>query len=297
MQLEKRTVKLNEMRTFRRPTWSAEFIPRVFSFFGNSRNEFRASARAVCAVLALACISVFFTQPASAADTNTTAGYLESEFQKWHAQFHANTNSAEAAWNFGRACWDMSSLQKDSAAEARYAQDGIDACRVSLALAPTSAPAHYYLGMDIGQLADTKRNLSSFKMVKDMEREFSAAHALDKHFDFAGPSRNLGLLYRDAPSLISIGSRTKSRQYLEEAVELAPDFLENQLNLIESYLKWDYKTEALRQYGEMQKRWPHAQKQFTGVPWQMTWDDWNKRLDAIKKKLEKNPKNESPHSQ
>jgi tetratricopeptide (TPR) repeat protein len=188
-------------------------------------------------------------------------------------------------------------LQKDSSEEARYAQEGIDACRASIALNANSAPAHYYLGMDIGQLADTKRNLSAFKMVKDMEREFSAARTLDKHFDFAGPSRNLGLLYRDAPTIISIGSRTKARQYLEEAVELAPEFPENQLNLIESYLKWDYKTEALRQFGELEKIWPHAQKQFTGVPWEMSWTDWNKRSENIKKKLEKNPKNESPHSQ
>lgn len=251
----------------------------------------------MCALVALMCVFTLFASSASAINTNTTQGYLESEFQKWHKQYEANTNNAEAAWNFGRACWDMSSLQTDSSAEARYAQEGIDACRAAVALAPGSAPAHYYLGMDLGQLADTRHNLSGFKMVKDIEREFLAAHALDKHFDFAGSSRNLGLLYRDAPSIISIGSRTKSRQYLEEAVELAPEFPENQLNLVESYLKWDYKTEAQRQFGELEKRWPQAQKQFTGVPWQMTWTDWNKRLDAIKKKLEKNPKNESPHSQ
>jgi len=271
VQLELEMVKLNKMRTLRWQTWSA--------------------------VLASACLLALFTQKAAAADTNTTRGYLEVEFQKWRQQYQANTNNAEAGWNFGRACWDMSSMQNDSSAEARYAQEGIDACRAALAVAPNSAPAHYYLGMDIGQLADTKRNLSAFRMVKDMEREFSAAPALDKHFDFAGPSRNLGLLYRDAPSIVSIGSRTKARQYLEEAVELAPEFPENQLNLIESYLKWDYKTEALRQYGDLEKMWPHAQKQFTGVPWEMSWDDWNKRLDAVKKKLEKNPKNEAPHSQ
>jgi tetratricopeptide (TPR) repeat protein len=249
------------------------------------------------AVATLACILAFFSQSASAADTNTTAGYLESEYQQWQREFRANTNSAEVAWKFGRACFDMSTLQKESSAEAQYAQEGIDACRAALALMPGSAPAHYYLGMDLGQLADTKRNLSSFRMVKDIEREFLAAHALDKYFDYAGPGRNLGLLYRDAPSIVSVGSRTKARQFLEETVQLAPEFPENQLNLIESYLKWDYQKEAQRQFGELEKMWPQAQKQFTGVPWQMTWRDWNQRLDAIKKKLEKNPKNEAPHSQ
>ena len=37
-------------------------------------------------------------------------------------------------------------------------------------------------------------------------RRFLAALALDKNFDYAGPDRNLGLLYRDAPVLASIDS-------------------------------------------------------------------------------------------
>lgn len=279
MQPESKTVKLNKMRT---PPWEAGHISWAMRGF---------------TVPVLAGMFALLTTRVAAADTNTTQGYLEAEFQKWHQQFQTNSNDPDTGWNFGRACWDMSSLQKDSSAEARYAQEGIDACRASLALAPNSAPAHYYLGMDLGQVADTKRNLSAFKMVKDMEREFSAARALDPHFDFAGPSRNLGLLYRDAPAIVSIGSRTKARQYLEEAVELAPEFPENQINLIESYLKWDYKAEAVRQYGELEHMWPKAQKRFTGVPWEMSWTDWNKRLDAIRKKLEKNPAGGSPHSQ
>lgn len=333
VQLEMEMVKLNKMRTPRavdtisrgvrystnraRKGWSnrisqpslRDLVGRHFHPAVNCRAIFNRSFGTKSAIRRsenfwgrlivpmLACVLTLFTQRILAIDTNTTQGYLEIEFQKWHQQFQTNSNSAEVAWNFGRACFDMSTLQKDPSAEARYAQEGIDATQAALTLAPNSAPAHYYLGMDLGQLADTKRNFSAFKMVKDMEREFSAAHALDKHFDFGGPSRNLGLLYRDAPTIISIGSRTKARQYLEEAVELAPEFPENQLNLIESYLKWDYKTEAVRQFGDLEKRWAPAQKQFTGVAWQASWTDWNKRTDAIRKKLEKSPKTEAPHSQ
>jgi len=233
-----------------------------------------------------------------ATDTNTAIGFLQNAYQQAHKQFQTETNNAEVAWQYGRACFDMSTLEKDSAVEARYAEQGIAACRRALALDSKSAPAHYYLGMDIGQLADTKRNLSALRMVKDVEREFLAAQALDKHFDYAGPDRNLGLLYRDAPVIASIGSRSKARQHLEEAVQLAPEFPENQLNLVEVYLKWDYHTEAARQFGEMEKMWPDAQKKFTGVIWDVNWTDWNKRFENIKKKLGKNPKViESPHSQ
>lgn len=307
VQLEMKTVKLNEMRTLHRN--ACEISEAIRCVTGSvavgvpkgPNLQWKAKVsqppRTLTRWLVLLCVSLILAQRALATDTNTTQGYLEFEYQELHKQFQAGTNNAELAWKLGRACFDMSTLQKDASVEANYAQAGIDACQTSLALDARSAPAHYYLGMDIGQLADTKRNLAALRMVKDMEREFLTARSLDKHFDQAGPSRNLGLLYRDAPTIVSIGSRTKARQYLEEAVELAPDFPENQLNLIESYLKWDYKTEAQRQFGELEKMWPRAQKEFIGVPWQMSWTDWNKRLEAVRKKIEKAPKNESPHAQ
>src|SRR5262249_5801184 len=141
-----------------------------------------------------------------------------------------------------------------------------------------SAPAHYYLGMNIGELADTKRNLSALKMTKEMEREFLAAHAIDENFDYAGADRNLGLLYMEAPVLFSVGDRSKGRQHLQTAMRLAPDFPENRLNLIEAYLKLDAIPEARRQLEELEKFWPTAQKQFTGDEWALSWADWNKRL-------------------
>jgi tetratricopeptide (TPR) repeat protein len=233
-----------------------------------------------------------------AADTNTPDGYLENNFQRSHERFEKDTNNVVAGWDFGRACFDMSTLQKDPVREARFAELGIAACRAALARDPNSGPAHYYLGMDMGQLADTKRNLAALRMVKDMEREFLAARNLDEKFDNAGPDRNLGMLYRDAPVFASIGSRTKARQHLERAGELAPNFPENRLTLIEAYLKWDYRTEAARQLSELEKIWVEAQKKFTGVQWTLSWQDWNKRLENIKRKLEGNPRlNESPHSQ
>jgi tetratricopeptide (TPR) repeat protein len=282
------------MRTFR----SLEALP-IRTAGGTRSVQSGVTRRSRCfAGLAIVYLVVSCAQQLMAVDTNTPVGYLENIFQQTLKRYQTETNSADAAWQFGRSCFDISTLQKDSAAQARYAEKGIDACERALALNSGSAPAHYYLGMVIGQLADTKRNFSALRMVKDMEREFFAARALDKHFDYAGPSRNLGLLYRDAPVLASIGSRSKSRKYLEEAVELAPEFPENQLNLLEVYLKWDYHEEALRQYAQLEKMWPEAEKKFTGVAWEMSWTDWNKRLASVRKRLDKNPKlNEAPKAQ
>ena len=64
--------------------------------------------------------------------------------------------------------------------------------------------------MNLGQLARTEY-LGALTLVKQMEQEFKAAGGLDPQFDHAGPKRNLGLLYRDAPGWpVSIGNPSKS---------------------------------------------------------------------------------------
>ena len=92
--------------------------------------------------------------------------------------------------------------------------------------------------MNIAQLAQTK-TLGALSLVRQMETQWNIAVKLDPHVDFAGPDRNLGLLYRDAPGApLSIGSRVDALQHLLTAVALNPDYPENHLNLIESQIKW-----------------------------------------------------------
>src|SRR2546421_630302 len=85
-----------------------------------------------------------------------------------------------------------------------------------------------------------KKYLGALKLVDEMEREFKIVAELDPHFDFAGADRNLGMLYHETPGWpVSIGNRKKARQHLERSRELAPDFPENHLYLLEAYLKWN----------------------------------------------------------
>jgi len=229
--------------------------------------------------------------------TNAAVLELKNNFREMHQRFLTQTNDVETAWHFARACYDMADLTQNNTEKAEFAAQGIAAARLGLSENSNSAPAHYYLGMTLGELADTKHNLSALRMVREMEREFLAALALDKHFDHAGPDRNLGLLYWQAPSIGSIGSRSKARQHLLAAVELAPEFPENRLNLIEAYLKWGDRAEALRQLSQLERIWPDAHKQFTGDEWALSWADWERRLEVAEKKLEGAVRTtESPHS-
>jgi tetratricopeptide (TPR) repeat protein len=129
--------------------------------------------------------------------------------------------------------------------------------------------------------------MAAYHLVKQMEREFKTAADLDKDFDYAGPERSLGLLYRDAPAWpFSIGSRRKAREYLDQAAKLAPDYPENHLNLAETFLQWHETENAKNELNTLDALWTKAQTNLTGEAWERSWDDWSARRAAARNKLD-----------
>ena len=124
--------------------------------------------------------------------------------------------------------------------------------------------------MNLGELAQAEApSLAAYRLVHEVEREFKAAAELDVRFDHAGPARNLGELYFQAPGWpLSVGSKHKAREWLERAVALAPEYPENQLNLAEAQLKW-HQHEALETtLKNLDAIWPAARTNFTGAAWE-----------------------------
>lgn len=192
------------------------------------------------------------------------------------------TNSV-AAWQMARACFELVGVLTDPKEMEKIINEGIAACRQSVALAPTSAAGHYYLAITVGKLADLKRNLAAYVMVKEVEREFHKARELDEHFCQAGPDRSLGRLYLEAPGWpLSVGSRSKARKHLERAAELAPDFPENRLLLAEAYWKWHDKKPLASELEALEKLWPAARTNLAGANWAADWSDWQTRFDQLR---------------
>jgi hypothetical protein len=213
------------------------------------------------------------------------AARAATEFHRTQIQFQSDTSNTTNAWQFARASYDFADFATNDAQRAALANQGIAACRQIMVRQPKTAAAHYYLAMNLGQLARTEF-LGALRLVKEMEGEFTTAADLDASFDFAGPARCLGLLYRDAPGWpASIGSKRKSLASLELAAKLAPDYPENHLNLAESYLQWHDSTAAKAELAALDLLWPKAQTNFTGVAWEQSWADWSTRRDAVRKKL------------
>jgi tetratricopeptide (TPR) repeat protein len=223
-------------------------------------------------------------QTVCAQSNDVFLAYAQKTLEAARERYHHEPTNAEAAWQFGRACFDRAEFAVNDTERAKLAVEGIDVMRRLVAREPKLAAAHFYLAMNLGQMARTKL-LGALKIVEEMEEEFKEARDLDEHFEQAGADRNLGLLYFQAPGWpASIGNKAKARKYLERAVVVAPDSPENHLNLLEAYIAWDDKDGVRRELKAIKDMWPQAQKKFTGEAWASSWADWNKRRGELESK-------------
>ena len=232
--------------------------------------------------------TVFLLQQMSAAEAVGQAKYIQrltAEYQQEKASYQSGTNGSAAGWEFARACYNLADVATNDETRAGLAVEGIEACRKLIKDQPKSGPGHYYLGMNLGQLARTEL-LGALALVREMEKEFKTAWSLDTSVDYGGPARSLGLLYRDAPGWpASIGSSRKSREWLDKAARAGPEFPENWMILAESYLQWNETETAREQLKQLARIWPAAQTNFTGVVWEHDWADWTARRNEAENKI------------
>jgi tetratricopeptide (TPR) repeat protein len=243
---------------------------------------------AVCLAVALSALQAVGAET----PTNTTAvdpeQYARTNYQRSLARLEAEPGNPDAAVAAGRACFELAEYAGKRAERASLAEEGVAACHRGLALRTNSGIAHYYLGMNLGQLART-RGWGALKMVGQLKNEFEAAAALDPSVDYGGPDRNLGYLYRDTPSF-SIGDKNKALKHLENAVKLAPGYPENRLALIEGLLKWGERRRAREELKLLEESLPAARARFSGPQFATNWADWHQRLKEVQTKSQEHKK-------
>lgn len=214
----------------------------------------------------------------------------EQRYDAARASYVAKPNDPEIAWQFARACFDRADATGNQSERASIAKEGIDACHRALQESPNSAAAHYYLGLDLAELAQTK-SFGALHLLHQMEDEWTTARSLDPSFDYAGPDRSLGLLLRDAPGPPwSIGNRAQALACLRHALKVVPNYPENHLNLIETYLKWHQIADAQAAEDDWLKLLPSERNEFSGPQWKWDWQDWDKRIAQLQSRLATSPR-------
>ncbi len=237
-------------------------------------------------------LGVFLTAAITPLGLGQSGAATESPSKRVHRLYNESKESwqrsptnAEAAWKFASACFDWADFATSDAKRAAIADEGIAACRRAIVLEPKSAPAHLYLGMNLGQVARTKL-LSALGILDEMEAVWKRAIELDPKYDHAGAHRSLGLLYLDAPGWpASIGSKTKARQHLAKAVELHPEYPGNRLCLLEAQLKWGEAKTVRAQINPVEAVLKSARTNLTGEAWARDWQEWDERWQKIKARV------------
>lgn len=214
---------------------------------------------------------------------------FEAAFNRAEQARAESTNTVEVLWRFGHAAFDWADAQSRDRDRARIAQSGIDACNAALALDPKCAQAHYFLALNLGQLAQTK-TLGALRIVPRIEAAFAAALAADPAIDNAGPDRGLGLLYFEAPGWpTSVGDRTKARRHLERCVELAPTHPGNRLCLAEALLEWRDREGARAQLEAIDRDWAANRLRLADPALEADWRVWLQRRNALAARLKRPP--------
>lgn len=225
-----------------------------------------------------------FAEPPRPRDYQAHLARVQAAFDRAQERWRRESNSVEAAWTFGRSTFDWAEFATNDHQRSTLAELGIAACRRGVALEATNVAAHYYLGLNLGQLARTKL-LGALKLIDEMEAQWTTAIRLDPHFDYGGPHRALGVLYRDAPGWpTSIGSQKKSRQNLEAALKLHPEYPGNVITWQEGLVEWGSKKTVRDRVSETESFLKKAREMFQGEAWAWDWDDWDQRWAAVKRK-------------
>jgi tetratricopeptide (TPR) repeat protein len=219
--------------------------------------------------------------PARGAETIDFLAQAKAAYEAAAQAKATNASSLSACIDLARTAFDYADRAPNDELRETIAHAGIAAGKAGIAIQADSVGAHYYLALNIGQLARTKM-LSALGLLTDMEGELKTALRLDPKFDYAGANRTLGVLYLEAPGWpVSIGSKSNARANLTQALALAPEYPDNHLSLMEACVKWrepNMLTERIAVYEAML---PAAKTNFTGADWNDEWADWARRFEKI----------------
>ncbi len=190
-------------------------------------------------------LAVFFVSivlaPAAASPLQTADALVETELveniEEGMAllQEHLQTypEDGHALWRLAKAHLYLGDRMEDSILETY--ERGLEYAEQAVELVPDSPDAHYWQASLMGRVGQTRGVLNSLAMVSPMRAALERALEIDP--DYASAYYVLSLLYKEAPGWpISIGSRRRSLENAQTAVELSPRDPEFRYNLADIHV-------------------------------------------------------------
>jgi len=119
------------------------------------------------------------------AQTQADSDRFKQIYAAARTRFASASTNVTAAWEFGRAAYDLADSLSNDQERSEVAQTGIDACRQAVSLDPNSAPAHYYWALNLGESARAKK-VGALKILHEMELNSAKLLSWIRHWITAG---------------------------------------------------------------------------------------------------------------
>lgn len=128
-------------------------------------------------------------------------------------------------------------------ARTKLLEEGIDAGKKAIALAPNRVEGHYWLGSNYDQMSDARGYLRGLLWVDDIRKEMELVVRLDPEYEEAGGQRTLARLDYRAPFFLG-GDKRRSMQMLKDCLARYPENSTAMLYLSDSLLSLGLRDDA-----------------------------------------------------
>lgn len=107
---------------------------------------------------------------------------------------------------------------------------GYEAADIARTLKPDRVEGHYWYGTNLGSFGISKGVLAALGHAEEGRDALIKAIEIDPTYHWGGPYRTLGRYYQETPAFISFGNKKKAEECFNKALEIAPEF---RLNIID----------------------------------------------------------------
>jgi tetratricopeptide (TPR) repeat protein len=138
----------------------------------------------------------------------------------WKTAVASNPRNFDAAWKLARADFWLGGHVAEAERRAFY-EDGMDAARKAIAIEPNRAEGHFWLGANMGTMAESFGLRAGLKYRGPIKDELETVLKIDPKFQQGSADRALGRWYAKVPGLFG-GSNKKAEEHYRAALKLSP---------------------------------------------------------------------------
>ncbi|MFN3466271.1 MAG: TRAP transporter TatT component family protein, partial [Candidatus Brocadiales bacterium] len=163
--------------------------------------------------------------------------------EKCQALLSKNPNDYELLWRLSRAYFHLGREAQARDDKLTYYKKAVEVGRQAVEARDDRVEGHFWLGISIAAVGETTGIMKSLTSVGDVRREMEKVIALDDRYEDGGGYRIQGRLDHKVPRLFG-GNKTRSHEYYQKALLIAPANTYTHLFLAELLIEEDRLDEA-----------------------------------------------------